>query len=223
MKVACVVPSAGKGRRLNSKLDKPFVALNGKPLLYHTLKALEKTDLIDYIVLAVSGDKLERCRRIVKKYKLKKICAIVQGGKRRFDSVKNALREVKDADYVLIHDAARPFIERDLIKKLLNAARVSGGAISAIPASETIKTVNKSSFIKDTPSREYLWRAQTPQVFRKGLIVEAYRKAKAKSATDDSMLLEKLGHKVKIVRGSHRNIKITTPEDLELAKVLLRK
>lgn len=223
MKVTCIVPSAGKGRRLKVKEDKPFVMLEGKPLLSHTLKALEDSAVIDKIIVAVSRNKLKACENIVKKYKFRKVCAVVCGGKRRFGSVKNALRKVKDADFILIHDGVRPFIDRSQIKKLLAAAKRFGGAISAIPARQTLKFISVNSFVVRTPERKFLWEAQTPQVFRKDLIVEAYKKAKDRNVTDDSSLVERLGHKVKILKGSFRNIKVTTREDLELAKILIKK
>jgi 2-C-methyl-D-erythritol 4-phosphate cytidylyltransferase len=223
MKVTCVVPSAGRGKRLKAKEPKPFVMLAGRPILAHTLRALERSRFIDDIIVVVSRDKLTACRRLVKKYKLRKVRAIVSGGKRRFDSVKNGLRKVKDADFVLIHDGARPFVGRDLIKKTLSATKRFGGAISATPSRQTLKSIGGNFFVTKTPKRKFLWEAQTPQAFRKDLIISAYKKAKDRSVTDDSSLVEKMGHRVKIVEGSHGNIKITTREDLELARILFRK
>ena len=123
----------------------------------------------------------------------------------------------------MIHDGARPFIEATLIKKVLKAAKKYGAAICATPLKQTLKLAGKGLFITETPKRTLLWEAQTPQAFRRNLIEEAYAQAKERNATDDSSLVERLGHKVKIVMGSHRNIKITTPEDLELAKILMGK
>ncbi|MBL7157304.1 MAG: 2-C-methyl-D-erythritol 4-phosphate cytidylyltransferase [Candidatus Omnitrophica bacterium] len=223
MKVACVVPSAGKGKRLGSGEDKPFMLLGGKPILAHTLGALDGCKFIDNIVLVASRNKLKTCGRLVKKYKFRKVCAIVPGGKKRFDSVKNGLSKVKDANFVLIHDGARPFISRELIKKVFVAAKKHGAALCATASKQTLKSVNKNLFIKDTPERKFIWEAQTPQAFKKSLITKAYKKSKNRNATDDSYLVEKLGHKVKIVKGSYRNIKITTPEDLTLARVLIKK
>ncbi|UCD55497.1 MAG: 2-C-methyl-D-erythritol 4-phosphate cytidylyltransferase [Candidatus Omnitrophota bacterium] len=232
MKTICIVPSAGKGRRLKVKETKPFVMLGGHPLLSHTLKALEASAPIDEIIVVVSRDKLKAGRELIKKYEFNKVRAVISGGKRRFDSVRNALRKVKDADLVLIHDGVRPFISQDLIKKLLRAAKRFGAAVSAIPSRQTLKFIKENYrgqtsidnfFIVNTPKRKFLWEAQTPQVFKKQLIVKAYKKVKGRNATDDSSLVEKLGHRVKIVKGSFRNIKITTPEDLELAKIFVKK
>lgn len=222
MKVACIVPSAGKGKRLGSRQGKPFIVLGGKPILAHTLRALEGCAFVNNIILVVSRDKLKACARLVKKYKFKKICTIVHGGEKRFDSVKNGLSRVKDASFVLIHDGARPFIDRELIKKVFIAAKKYGAALCATASKQTLKSVNGNLFIKETPERKFIWEAQTPQAFKRDLIVKAYKKSKNRNATDDSCLVEKLGHKVKIVEGSSRNIKITTPEDLALARVLIK-
>lgn len=217
--VACIVPSAGKGRRLDLSREKPFLKLKGKPLLFHTLRALASSPFIDYIIAVVSGEKVKTCRALVKKYHLRKIRAVVPGGKRRADSVEKGLREAGDADFILVHDGARPFIDKDLIKKVLFAAKKEGAALAAIPSKQTLKSV-ENSFVMGTPDRKRLWEAQTPQGFEKNLIVEAYKRADKRGVTDDSMLAERLGCRVKIVRGSSRNIKITTPEDLKLARII---
>lgn len=223
MKVTCVVPSAGRGQRLNFKEDKPFIILGKRPILAHTLKALHESRSIDGIIVVVSQNNLKRAKGLVKKYRLNKVHAIISGGKRRFDSVKNGLAKVDDADFVLIHDGVRPFIDQNLIKSVLEAAKRQGAAVLATASRQTIKLINKNLFVTKTPKRKTLWEAQTPQAFRRDLIIEAYKKAKDRNATDDSSLVERLGHKVKIVKGSYRNIKITTPEDLELARILLRR
>jgi len=223
MRVVCIVAAGGSGRRLKAKQAKPFVMLGGKPLLSHTLKALEACAFIDEIVVVVSPDKLKACRALVKKYRFKKIHAIRPGGRRRFDSVKSGLRGARAADFILIHDGARPFADRDLIKRVFLAAKKNGASISATAVKQTLKRVGKSFFVSGTPERKLLWEAQTPQAFKKELIIRAYRKAGRRGATDDAALVEKLGHKVKIVKGSSRNIKITTPEDLALAELLLKR
>ncbi|NQU95981.1 MAG: 2-C-methyl-D-erythritol 4-phosphate cytidylyltransferase [Candidatus Omnitrophica bacterium] len=223
MKVVCIVPSAGKGKRLGSGQDKPFVTLGGKPILANTLEALESCKFIDDIIIVVSGNKLKACSELVKKYKFRKVYAIVRGGKKRFDSVKNGLSKVQNANFILIHDGARPFIDRELMKKVFVAAKKYGAALCATASKQTLKSVSGNLFIKETPERKFIWEAQTPQAFKKDLITKAYKKSKNRNATDDSYLVEKLGHKVKIVKGSYRNIKITTPEDLILARALIKK
>lgn len=221
MKTVCIVASAGRGRRLKQKKDKPFIEIAGKPILAHTLAALESSKIIDSIVVVVPRDKVKICKKLVKKHRFKKVSGITPGGKERFDSVKCGLGKAPEADLVMVHDGARPFIEEALVKKVLRAAKTYGAAICATPLKQTLKLAGKNLFITKTLKRASLWEAQTPQAFRRNLIEEAYGGVKERSSTDDSSLLERLGHKVKIVMGSHRNIKITTPEDLELAKILI--
>lgn len=223
MRATCIVPSAGKGKRLSSKENKPFISLKGKPLLLYTLKALEKCKVINEIIVVVSPDKIKTCKKLIKKYGISKVSVVVAGGRKRFNSVKNGLKKIKEADFILIHDGVRPFIEESTIKKVLRAARRYGAALCATPLKQTLKIINKNSFIKNTPKRSTLWEAQTPQAFKKDLILKAYKNATSHDATDDSSLVEKMGRKVKIIKGSYRNIKITTPEDLALAEILLKK
>lgn len=223
MKVACIVPAAGKGKRLGFKQDKAFISLRGKPLLSHTLGALQRCAFIDEIIVVVSRGKLKTSKKLVKKCGFRKVSAVVTGGKRRFDSVKNGLRGAQNADFIVVHDGARPFVSEDLLEKVFLAAKKTGAALCATPLKQTLKISDKNLFVSKTPARSSLWEAQTPQAFKKNLMVKAYRKAKDRTATDDASLVEKLGYKVKIVKGSYRNIKITTPEDLELAKLFLNK
>jgi len=225
MKVAAIVPAAGAGTRLKSKTQKPYINLGGKPILARTLIALSGNKNITEILVSVGKDKLNKARRdIIEKYNIKKATLVI-GGRERSDSVYNALKAVsKDADYVLIHDGIRPFITDKFIESLLKKAARFSAVVAAVPVKPTLKFVNKNGFIKNTPPREYFWEAQTPQVFRKDLIEKAYEAARKKKiiATDDSALLERTGIKPKIVMGSYSNIKITTKEDLKLAKILLK-
>ncbi len=226
MNVAAIVPAAGAGIRLKSKIQKPYINLGAKPILAWTLIALSKNKNIKEILVSVGKDKIDKAKKdIIKKYNIKK-ARLVIGGKERSDSVYNALKAVsKDIDYVLIHDGIRPFIANKLIETLLKEASRTGAAIAAVPVKPTLKFSGKNNFIRSTPLRKYFWEAQTPQVFRRALIEKAYKIAMRKKiiATDDSMLVEKTGVKTKIVMGSYSNIKITTREDLELAKILLKK
>jgi len=226
MKVAAIVPSAGRGRRLKSRIEKPFVKLGDKSILAHTLIRLSKSKYINEIVVSVARDKIDKAKReIVDKYCLRKV-KLVAGGKERKDSVFNALKNISSGiDYVLIHDGIRPFITNKFITSLLKAAFRFRASILAVPVKPTLKFSQKGQFIKYTPDREYYWEAQTPQVFRRDLIEKAYRQAGKKKvkATDDSMLVEMMGVKPKIVMGSYSNIKITTEEDLALAKILIMK
>ncbi|MEK6732268.1 MAG: 2-C-methyl-D-erythritol 4-phosphate cytidylyltransferase [Candidatus Omnitrophota bacterium] len=226
MKVAAIVPSAGRGIRLKTRIGKPYIKLGAKPVLAHTLIALERNKKIKEILVAVQKDKISKARReIIQKYGIKKV-RLLAGGRERIDSVYNALRAVSDdIDYVLIHDGVRPFVTDELIEDLLKAAARFKASVAGIPVKSTLKFVSEDRFIKHTPPRQYFWEAQTPQVFKKDLIMKAYEFARKKNirATDDAMLVEKIGVKPKIVMGSYSNIKITTREDLELAKILIKK
>jgi 2-C-methyl-D-erythritol 4-phosphate cytidylyltransferase len=225
MNVAAIVPGAGKGARLKSRIQKPYIKLIGKPILARTLIKLSKNKRVKEIILAVAKEKITYAgKKIIDRYNIKNV-KLVAGGRERRDSVYNALKAVSAGiDYILIHDGIRPFITDKLIEALLKAASKCGAAIAGVPVKSTLKIVGKKGFIEDTPSREMYWEAQTPQVFKRDLIEKAYKIARQKNikATDDSMLVEKIGIRPKIVMGSYSNIKITTKEDLELAKILLK-
>ena len=223
MKTVCIVPSAGSGRRLNRIKNKPYISIAGKPIIAHTLKALADSPTIDSIIVVTAKNKIEVCKRIIKRYKLKKIDCVIEGGKKRFDSVKNGIEKAKDADFIFIHDGVRPLIDKKLIRKLFLAAKKFGAAIPATPVKQTLKRIASGSFVKETPERKFLWEAQTPQVFKGYLAVKAYSKRNKKDITDDSSLLESFWNKIKVVKGSYDNIKITTGGDLKLAEMLLRK
>ena len=226
MKVAAIVPSAGRGARLKTRTGKPYIKLGAKPVLAHTLIALERNKKIREILVAVEKDKIGKAyREIIQKYNIKK-ARLLAGGRERIDSVYNALRAVSDdIDYVLIHDGVRPFVTDELIEDLLKAAARFKASVAGVPVKPTLKFVSEGKFIKHTPPRQYFWEAQTPQVFKKDLIIKAYESARKKniSATDDAMLVEKIGVRPRIVMGSYSNIKITTREDLELARIILKR
>ena len=154
---------------------------------------------------------------------MKKIDSVIEGGSKRFDSVKNGMKKIKDADYIFIHDGVRPFVDKKLIKKLFLAAKKYGVAVPVAPLKQTLKNIRGNSFIKNTPDRKCFYEAQTPQVFRKNILFKAYKKKPKKHITDDSSLVESFCKRIKAVQGDYNNIKITTREDLELAKILLRK
>ncbi|MFC1666845.1 2-C-methyl-D-erythritol 4-phosphate cytidylyltransferase [Candidatus Omnitrophota bacterium] len=223
IKVAAIVPAAGKGRRIKSKIEKPYIKLCGKPILAHTLLILSRNKLINEIIVAVSKKRIDKVRReIINRFKIKKV-TLVSGGKERKDSVFNALKGLSnDIDYVLIHDGIRPFITNSLIKASLKTAQRFGACIIAVPVKPTLKYLGKGGRIQYTPDRRNFWEAQTPQVFRRDLIEQAYKAAcgKKSNVTDDSMLVEEIGVKPKVVLGSYSNIKITTREDLKLARIL---
>jgi len=225
MKITAVIPSAGKGQRIKSREAKPYIKISGKPILARTLEVLQRSRCIDEIIVASDERKKPNVRAIVKKYKLTKVKNIITGGATRFISVSNCLKHLDDdTDYVIVHDGVRPFITEDLIKRTLRAAQKVGASVAGVPLIPTIKKIDQRFRVISTPPRHQFWIAQTPQVFKKDIIVKAYKLAKRKriKPTDDSMLVELSGRQVAMVEGSYRNIKITTPEDLRLAKVLWR-
>lgn len=221
-RVVAIVPSAGFGRRLKLKTKKPFVLVKGKPLISYTIKALESCGAIDSIIIASEHSCVDLFRSLVRKFRFKKVAGIVVGGSTRFESVRNCLAEVSpEFDIVVIHDGARPFIDNKTIEESVRMAAKYGAAVVAVPESDTVKIAGRGLFINKTLDRNCIFRAQTPQVFRRGVIMDAYKKVPGGRATDDSSLVERCGKKVKIVVGSYGNIKITTREDLKLAEVLL--
>jgi len=225
MKVAAIVPGAGKGKRLKSSIEKPYIKLAGRPILAHTLIKLSRNASIREIIVAVTKDKIGCARKIIDRYGINKTI-IVPGGRERRDSVYNALKAVsRNVDYILIHDAIRPFVTDSLIASLLRAASRFGASVASVPVKPTLKIANDKGFIRATPRRRDYWEAQTPQVFKRDLIEKAYKNAIKKNiqATDDSTLVELLGVRPKIVMGEYSNIKITTKEDLELARILIRR
>ena len=226
MKVAAIVPAAGAGTRLKSRIQKPYIYLGGKPILARTLITLSRNKNITEILVSVGKGKLDKARKeIIEKYNIKK-AKLVIGGKERSDSVYNALKAVSgDADYILIHDGIRPFITNKFIEVLLKEVSRFNAVVAAVPVKPTLKFVGKNGFIKGTPSRECFWEAQTPQVFKRSLIEKAYKIARKKkiTATDDAALVERIGVKPKVVMSSYSNIKITTKEDLAFAKLLCAK
>ncbi len=224
MKVAAIVPAAGKGERLGSKIHKPFIVIGKEPILARTLTALDKSAYIDEIILVLNEADLAKARSLTKKNRLKKIKKITLGGKRRMDSVNNGLSEVSgDVDYVVVHDGVRPFLDNKIISSVIEGAKTFGAAITCVPVKPTIKEIEKGDFVTATLKRESLVEVQTPQAFKKDILLRAYKKAfdDGIDATDDSVLVERLGVKVKAVAGSYRNIKITTVEDLKYARSLI--
>lgn len=224
LKVVAIVPAAGSGKRLGTReVKKPFVKLAGKPLIAYALKALESSASIDKIIVAVEADSIERLKGIISRYGFKKIDKIVKGGHTRAESVRNCFKKIDNScDIVLIHDGARPFPGLNLIRDCIRLAKKFGGCISAVPATDTIKLADKRKFVAKTLDRSHLWRAQTPQAFKYELLKYGLSRIKDNSnITDDASLLEYVGKKVRILKGSVKNIKITTKEDLKIAKVLL--
>ncbi len=227
MRVGVVIPAAGKGTRIGQGRPKQFIDLEGKPLLFHVLEYFQSTSLIDLMILVGPADDLISMREEVARNNLTKVLDVVAGGVQRQDSVWNGLQRIGDehVDYVVVHDAVRPFIDDELVTNVLRSAMEFGAAVPAVHPKETIKHATHELFVGSTPPRIHLWITQTPQIFEFSLLHRAYKSATANGykGTDDASLVERLGQRVKIVHGSYDNIKITTPEDFELAKIIHRR
>lgn len=221
---ALIIPAAGSGKRLGQQVPKPFLKLSGRPILAHTLWQFLPLKGLVQIIVATSEGYLDETRQILETDVPENIkTSAIAGGKERQHSIDKALNELLDVDLVIIHDAVRPFVKLNHIDACCRAASETGAALLGVPAKNTIKEIDNEQFIHRTPERESLWQAQTPQVFKKQLIVEAYRQAMNKNyiGTDDASLVEKLGQKVKMIKGDASNFKITYPVDLKLARLLI--
>lgn len=221
--VSCIVAAAGKGSRMQAELNKIFLEFCGTPVLAHTLSVLERCKEIDEIIIVTSECDLLACKDITEEYGISKVAAITVGGKERQDSVRNALKEVSEkAELILIHDAARPLLTEAVIQDVVDNVRTFGAAAPGVPCKNTLKLADSDGFIADTPDRSLLYEIQTPQGFTRDVIFKAHENAvqQGLSGTDDCFLAEQIGQRVKISKGDYRNIKITTPEDLEIASLL---
>jgi len=225
MKVTAIITAAGKGKRMLHSVPKHFIRLEDKPVLAHTLDVFERCpDVNQVLVVSRSGEENYCLKEVVEKYGYKKVLKIVIGGDRRQDSVYNGIKELdEDTDIVLVHDGVRPFVSQNTLSEAIKLAIFADGVVTAVPVKDTIKYVGDDGIIRATPDRSSLWHAQTPQVFKRRILEEAYVRAynDKYSGTDESSLVERLGYKVKIVEGTADNIKITTKEDLLFAEVIL--
>jgi 2-C-methyl-D-erythritol 4-phosphate cytidylyltransferase len=203
---------------------KQYLPLANRPVLAHTIGAFDRNTAVDAIYVVVAEADVAFCRSVaVQPYSFKKVASIVVGGATRQESVFNGLRALPaDTDYVMVHDGVRPFVTDGIISACLEAAVEWGAAAAAVPVKDTIKITDDEGFVMNTPERRQVWAVQTPQAFQMALLLEAHRRAcqTGIEATDDATLVEQLGFKVKLVMGSYRNIKITTPEDLIVAEAL---
>ena len=222
MKVGAIIPAAGRCKRIGALVPKQFLEIQGKPLLHHTLTVFASCKLIDYVVLVMPRtDVDEMGEDWLNKYEIVREVGV--GGEQRQDSVYNGFNSLEEGtDIVVVHDGVRPFTTPQMIIATVEAAQQHGAAITAIPVSDTVKQA-ADGFVKQTVSRDGLWRVQTPQAFQYGLLQQAFKKAKKDSyyGTDEGSLVEYLGERVKIVPGSELNIKITRKEDLVLGESLL--
>jgi 2-C-methyl-D-erythritol 4-phosphate cytidylyltransferase len=223
-KVFAIVPAAGSGTRIGGDIKKQFLPLKGKPIIIHTLQQFEHCPDVDEVALALPESAMSEMEAIVLRYRLHKVSKMVVGGVKRQDSVRNVLNRLmlKDSDIILVHDGVRPFIETKRISHLLKVCKEYDAAVLAVQPKETIRRSTGGGFFDQTLDRTALWLIQTPQAFRAKLLAKAFEKAKNDKfySTDEAALVERLGVKIRIVEGSYDNIKITTPEDLELGQLI---
>jgi 2-C-methyl-D-erythritol 4-phosphate cytidylyltransferase len=229
-RIAAILPAAGMGTRMGADTPKQFLELDGVPIVILSLRRIAACELVTDIIVATRGDGVARLEEQIRAEKFKQKVRVVRGGNSRQDSVARALEEVSnDTEIVLVHDAVRPFVTREQITRVIEEARHCRAAILGIPAMDTVKEVKRASLPEDvalitaTIPRERVVLAQTPQAFSTKLLKEAFARAQADgvSASDEAGLIERLGHDVHVVLGSERNIKITKPADMELARFYL--
>jgi 2-C-methyl-D-erythritol 4-phosphate cytidylyltransferase/2-C-methyl-D-erythritol 2,4-cyclodiphosphate synthase len=225
MKTVAIIPAGGAGKRLGLEVAKQYLLLDSLPVLVHTLNAFQMTEIVSAVVLVVpKEDEASVQKQIVEKYGLTKVISVVAGGRERQDSVRNGLQSVSGTfDVVIVHDGVRPFVTPELIRRVVAAAAECGAASIGVPAKDTIKETTDDQIVSATLRRQNLWQTQTPQAFRYDILCRAYGEAHRDHfyGTDDASLVERTGVKVRMVTGSHENIKITTPEDLLMAEALM--
>lgn len=220
-----VIVAAGKGKRMGTEISKQFLPLCGKEILTHTVEKFEQSAAIRDIILVTSADALQDVWDMVQEYGWKKVVSVTEGGKERQDSVYQGLKQLgKDTEIVLIHDGVRPFVTEKIIEESIAVALEMGSCVAGVPAKDTIKVCDGENIAVATPDRSTLWQIQTPQTFRKELILQAYEAARADGflGTDDASLAEHSGYPVKVIMGNYRNIKITTREDLLIGEAFLK-
>lgn len=228
MKSTAIVLAAGQGKRMNSKVQKQFLLIKGKPVLYYSLSCFQNSREIEEIIVVTGKDSINFCKQeIIEAYGFSKVKAVIAGGRERYDSVYAGLCACEDSDYVFIHDGARPFLTEDMIRRGKEAVLASGACVIGMPSKDTIKIADENGMVASTPSRSLVWNIQTPQIFSYTAIREAYERARQQNMadiTDDAMVMERFGNtKIKLVEGSYENIKITTPEDILVAEKILEK
>jgi 2-C-methyl-D-erythritol 4-phosphate cytidylyltransferase len=226
MRVIALIPAAGIGKRMGAGINKQYLRLAGMPILAHTLQVFEQAPFVDTVYLIIPEEEIEFCRdNVVERYGFTKVRGIVPGGRERQHSVINGLRAIEDIsgdDVIIIHDGVRPFVTLPVLERSVKVAGSHDGALVAVPVKDTVK-IAQDGIVLETPRRESLWLAQTPQTFRYAIIRDAHERAESDGflGTDDSSLVERLGKSVHIVTGDYGNFKITTPEDLVLAEAFL--
>lgn len=232
VKYTAIVLAAGNGSRMRAEQKKQYMELCGMPLVVHALKRFEECGLIDSVILVTGHEDLQYALSLSLQCGLRKVKNIVEGGDQRYKSVYNGLRVVEpDTDYVLIHDGARPLVSEEVIRRCCAGVLRYQACVAAVPVKDTIKRADAEGYAAETPDRSRLYAVQTPQAFSYPLFLEAYRKLfdtimnyhpDESRITDDAMIVEGMTDcRVRLVEGDYRNLKVTTPEDLVLAKALL--
>ncbi|MBQ9765800.1 MAG: 2-C-methyl-D-erythritol 4-phosphate cytidylyltransferase [Lachnospiraceae bacterium] len=228
-KVAMIIVAAGNGSRMNSSVKKQYMELEGRPVIYYSLKACETSAVIDEVIVVVSKEDIDYCRNeIIAKYNFTKVKAVTEGGAERYLSVWNGLKATgADVAYVMVHDAARPLISIETIACAYDRLIEVGACVVGVPVKDTIKQTDEDGVVVATPKRSELWTVQTPQCFKKDILDAAYnalwKDEHAPMLTDDAMIVEHYtSTKVHMVEGQYTNIKITTPEDIIIAKAFIR-
>jgi len=226
MAVTAIVAAGGQGVRMKGDVPKQFLMLGDRPILFHSLQRLAECPRIDDLIAVVPADHLEYTRTLLREeFPLAKPARVVPGGEERQDSVRAGLEELSlECDLVVVHDAVRPLVSNSILMAVIQAAEKDGAATAAIQPADTIKLVDSDRQVSDNLPRAMLWQIQTPQAFRKDLLLRAHQRAFEDNfyGTDDSVLLERMGVHVRIVPGHPRNLKITTPDDLVMAEALFR-
>lgn len=219
-----ILPAAGKGKRMGAGKNKLLIELQGIPVFIHTLLVFDQDDACQELLISIHPDDQEEMSYLINHYQIQKKITFVMGGAERQHSIYNALKRIDGDGIVLVHDAARPFIQKALIAQLVQSAKQHGASVVAVPVKDTIKKVENGMVI-ETVERSSLWAIQTPQAFRISLLQEANQLAERTGflGTDDASLVENLGKKVAIIEGDYNNIKLTTPEDLIFANAILNK
>ncbi len=223
--VTAIFPAAGSSKRMGGGVNKNFFEIAGEPILIRTLKTFSQVERVNFLIVIVAAHEVETVEKLLRGTKGIKSWVVTIGGSERQYSIANGLKLLPDdAEIILVHDAARPLISTRTINDVIDAAEKFGGAIAAVPSKDTIKIVDAEGFVKHTPPRSELVAVQTPQGFRREILLQAYEKAATENflGTDDSSLAERLGVKIKIVASDYQNIKITTPEDMTIAESFLR-
>ncbi|MBI6874295.1 2-C-methyl-D-erythritol 4-phosphate cytidylyltransferase [Clostridium aciditolerans] len=225
-KNCAIIVAAGKGRRMGANINKQFLDIKNKPVIYYSLAAFSNNKSIDEIVIVCAEDEIDYCKiEIVEKYKIDKVSRIVAGGKERQDSVYNGLRAIEDCEIVLIHDGARPFVNDKIIEDGIRCAKQYDACACGVVPKDTIKIRDTQGISVDTLDRNRLFSVQTPQCFKYNMILECHKKLSKDSisVTDDTAVANYYGNKVYLYEGSYDNIKITTPEDLYVAEGILKR